>query len=632
MYKHILLCGGLGIRLKKEFFFNKPLNLVQGLPMLKYVLDSIPSEEITVIAGYHLYKNQLDSVIHHMTNKKIDFIYLDRPTRGPVESAYLGLKNLTHIKSDDSIIFYDNDTIYKGINLPKEPCNAIGYLEIENKNNSYPYCFLKIKDNYIKGIFEKEQISEFYASGIYMFQSKDFFMKNSYRLIIESEENEIYMSSFYKNLIKDNYKVKPFKIDSGICLGTYEDICRNISKIPFKKLRVCFDLDNTLFRYKFPNENYSDIKPIEESINLLKTLKNLGHEIIIYTARGMATANQNLGSSLKRVGKDTFDVLHKYKIPYDEIYFGKPNADIYIDDKAFNPALDLNKSIGFPNIKEEKFNPTNKFNSIVIEDKYIYKKGPANSMHGEIFFYNCIKEKSISRFYPSFISADIENNKATIKLSRIIGFEFFKLLKDELMSFSHIDKLINALNKIHKENTEINIAVNDIYENYIGKLKSRFTSDEDYPFVNKYEFLNKIEPIIKDYLFSDKFKIAGFVNGDPWLSNTMLDVNSNIKFLDMKGDINGKLTTNGDPLTDYCKIMQSLYGFDYIVSDLEINENYLLDLREYYQNKLESIGYSLITIKAITACLIAKTISFFEKDSKYKNAIWDISIKLFDSI
>ena len=49
------------------------------------------------------------------------------------------------------------------------------------------------------------------------------------------------------------------------------------------------------------------------------------------------------------------------------------------------------------------------------------------------------------------------------------------------------------------------------------------------------------------------------MSGDPWFSNTMLDVNSNIKFLDMKGDIAGEITTNGDPLTDYCKIMQSLF-------------------------------------------------------------------------
>ena len=68
--------------------------------------------------------------------------------------------------------------------------------------------------------------------------------------------------------------------------------------------------------------------------------------------------------------------------------------------------------------------------------------------------------------------------------------------------------------------------------------------------------INKIDPIIKDYLFSDNLKISAYVHGDPWFSNTMLDVNSNIKFLDMKGDIAGEITTNGDAYLE----ISSLYS------------------------------------------------------------------------
>ena len=112
----------------------------------------------------------------------------------------------------------------------------------------------------------------------------------------------------------------------------------------------------------------------------------------------------------------------------------------------------------------------------------------------------------------------------------------------------------------------------------------------------------------------------------------MLDLKSNIKFLDMKGDIVGRLTTNGDSLTDHCKILQSLYGFDYIVNDLPVDQIYLNDLREYYISKLIEMGYEMKVIYAITACLIAKTISFFETNSKYKKDIWSISTKLISLI
>lgn len=626
------MCGGSGKRLKKEHFFDKPLNLIKGLPMLQYVLESIPSDEIYIIAGKHLQKYQLDTLIHHMTKKKIDLIYIDRPTRGPVETAFLGLKKAAQIPNKEPIIFYDNDTIYKNINLPNQFDNAIGYLKLENNNQKYQYCFLDFDGENIKGIHEKNQVSSYYAAGIYMFESKNFFLKHSFPLIKNAKNNEIFMSCFYQELLNKKVQIKKFNVEEGICLGTAEDIHRNISKIPFKKLRFCFDLDNTLFKYRLPDEKYSDIKPIKEVLDLLIQLKSFGHTIIIYTARGMATAKQNLGSSLKRVGKDTFDVLDKYKVPYDEIYFGKPNADIYIDDKAFNTFNHLNKSIGFPFLREKIFNPTNKFNSIIVDEDYIYKSGPNGSMKGEIYFYNQIKNLRISNYYPTFLGVNNDDKISTIQLSRVSGFEIFKLVKDQLLSFQHLDSLIDAFNDIHSFKSEIKITVDDIYENYIGKLNKRIQSETDYPFSNKYELFNKIDPIIKDYLFSDSFEICGFVHGDPWFSNTMLDTKSNIKFLDMKGDIAGKLTTNGDKLTDHCKILQSLYGFDYIVNDLDIDYDYLSSLRKYYITKLINSGYEIKVINAITACLIAKTVSFFETHSKYKKDIWTLSIDLMNLI
>jgi hypothetical protein len=49
----------------------------------------------------------------------------------------------------------------------------------------------------------------------------------------------------------------------------------------------------------------------------------------------MATCDSNLGKVIKNVGKLTLEWLDRYSIEYDEIYFGKPNADVYLDDRAF---------------------------------------------------------------------------------------------------------------------------------------------------------------------------------------------------------------------------------------------------------------------------------------------------------
>jgi len=106
-------------------------------------------------------------------------------------------------------------------------------------------------------------------------------------------------------------------------------------------MRVCFDLDNTLC-YGYP---YKDAKPIPGRAELLRELKADGHTIIIHTARFMSTCNMNVGKVIKHIGKLTLDQLDEWDFVYDEIYFGKPSADLYVDDKALHVS-------GISNIKD----------------------------------------------------------------------------------------------------------------------------------------------------------------------------------------------------------------------------------------------------------------------------------------
>ena len=99
-------------------------------------------------------------------------------------------------------------------------------------------------------------------------------------------------------------------------------------------MRIVIDLDGTICYIKKPDESYSDLEPIPGSVQKIKELRSLGHYIIILTARNMATCESNQGKVMKNIGKITLDWLEKYDVEYDEIYFGKPNAEIYIDDRA----------------------------------------------------------------------------------------------------------------------------------------------------------------------------------------------------------------------------------------------------------------------------------------------------------
>jgi len=109
--------------------------------------------------------------------------------------------------------------------------------------------------------------------------------------------------------------------------------------------KICIDLDGVIASFKKEGETYSDVAPIPGAIEKLNALKAAGHYIIIYTARHMKTCNGNVGLVIAKIGKITLDWLHKYEIPFDEIHFGKPWADVYIDDNAFR-FLDWNSING----------------------------------------------------------------------------------------------------------------------------------------------------------------------------------------------------------------------------------------------------------------------------------------------
>lgn len=95
-----------------------------------------------------------------------------------------------------------------------------------------------------------------------------------------------------------------------------------------RKLTYCFDVDGTICS-QTENQEYEKAIPNYNMIDEIKRLKNEGHTIKFYTARGMGS-----GKSFKEL---TLQQLKKWGIEYDSITFGKPSADIYVDDKALQP-------------------------------------------------------------------------------------------------------------------------------------------------------------------------------------------------------------------------------------------------------------------------------------------------------
>ncbi len=94
--------------------------------------------------------------------------------------------------------------------------------------------------------------------------------------------------------------------------------------LPDSEKTICFDLDGTLCSNTFGD--YESAEPFPWAIDRLNGLARAGHRIIILTARGTAT-----GIDWEPVTKRQ---LEEWGVSYDELCFGKPSADVYVDDRA----------------------------------------------------------------------------------------------------------------------------------------------------------------------------------------------------------------------------------------------------------------------------------------------------------
>lgn len=99
-------------------------------------------------------------------------------------------------------------------------------------------------------------------------------------------------------------------------------------------MRICIDIDGVLCDLRQEGQSYDEVLPKPGARDAITRLKQDGHAVILYTARHMRTCAGNVGLVVARQGRNTLDWLARHEFGYDELYFGKPDADVYIDDKA----------------------------------------------------------------------------------------------------------------------------------------------------------------------------------------------------------------------------------------------------------------------------------------------------------
>lgn len=116
---------------------------------------------------------------------------------------------------------------------------------------------------------------------------------------------------------------------------TYGDVTDYVTNI------YCIDIDGTLTE---PHRGtpWSAV-PIQSRIDKVNQLYDEGATIYLMTARGFIRSQEHKGSIHEQQGKAddharfrTEEQLKKWGVKYHALYFGKPRAVTYVDDRAVN--------------------------------------------------------------------------------------------------------------------------------------------------------------------------------------------------------------------------------------------------------------------------------------------------------
>jgi capsule biosynthesis phosphatase len=97
--------------------------------------------------------------------------------------------------------------------------------------------------------------------------------------------------------------------------------------------RICFDVDGVIADDD-GQPSYPGRRPFPQALCAMGLLKQLGNTIIIHTARYM---RRFCGDQQRAHAAGYWELvrwLDQHHVPYDEIYLGKPSADLYIDDRG----------------------------------------------------------------------------------------------------------------------------------------------------------------------------------------------------------------------------------------------------------------------------------------------------------
>jgi len=562
---------------------------------------------------------QLSAEFHHLN---VNVVHLMFKTRGPIETLYIVLRQMSAQDLSRKTISLDSSTLYFSdiLNVFRRVPPAVGasFYFVQDKKSaeaSAVYSYIRLENGRICGIAEKQAISRFANTGAYGFPTAET-LKEACQVAMDDKEGgsgasnpaQLYISNAISLMMRRHgIEFMGVHVPKFANVGREERLQSfllhvrqgNVPMFSQRRIRFCFDLDGTLVTNPKTPDDWASVEPIEQNIALVKQLHEAGHHIIVQTARGMRRARGNMGEVMKLAGASTFATLEEFDIPYDELIFGKPMADIYIGQNHISSMANTIRELGWyidpdPEVKglAGAVAPRD-FNTVrPVDDNHVFKSGPRDVMLGETHWYRSIPT-AIGDLFPVPIKIEDDGEAGgavSLIMSKVPGVTFSQLVVNGALTSGRMRAMLQGIRRIHEyEPADPSTPLpspEEIASNYGTKVRSRYAKHQEFyaSFVDKVpeteSMFSAIVTFLERYVSETRFTCAHFIHGDPVFSNCINVSSGGVRFIDMRGSLGGRLTTQGDRLYDLSKIFQSLCGYDAMLLDLEISDHHEQQLKD----------------------------------------------------
>ena len=352
---YLITAAGEGSRfLQKGIKPPKPLIKIYGNELLLWSLSTFnfnsKDKLFIVTQKSHQVREKLYKKLRIIyPNIKIFWLELERLLNGQLLTS---LTAISHFKIKGKLIIHNCDSSFKYNNLEIDKLlesNIFGIIPcFEAKGNHWSFAKSSNSDkNSAIEVREKVRISNNCSVGTYIFSSSEKLLNLFEEYIKEynPKNKEQYIAPIYQFAIEKNMKVIISKANEVKIFGTPDELVKsfNVNMQEFigengfdahQRKTLVVDIDNTLCK-KDITQQYSEAIPITKVCDALRKADKLGAYIILFTSRNMRTFKGSIGLINKFTAPIILKWLSENKIPYDEIYFGKPwgNSLSYIDDK-----------------------------------------------------------------------------------------------------------------------------------------------------------------------------------------------------------------------------------------------------------------------------------------------------------